>query len=250
MGDAYRRYGLGAEKSSVARSDFPGHMQPEASSLTSQHSVRPHNRHGLSADYLDREVPASRYGAYGMDAVAAVEHRAEPGLGVTIGSGLRGYPPPVQDTNPASQRRDISTGISPSIPEIMYERPNSLQKADVFSVPEKESNILFVDGLPRDCTRREVGHLFRPFIGFKDIRVVHKEPRRSGEKALVLCFVEFIDAKCALTALEALQGYKFDDKKTDAPSLKISFAHFPFQLPSNRDKLPSDIDNQHIGIPR
>lgn len=29
---------------------------------------------------------------------------------------------------------------------------------------------------------------------------------QSGDKAVVLCFVEFNDGKCALTALEALQG--------------------------------------------
>lgn len=29
---------------------------------------------------------------------------------------------------------------------------------------------------------------------------------QSGDQPMVLCFVEFNDAKCALTALEALQG--------------------------------------------
>lgn len=29
---------------------------------------------------------------------------------------------------------------------------------------------------------------------------------QSGDKAMVLCFVEFNDSKCALTAMEALQG--------------------------------------------
>lgn len=29
---------------------------------------------------------------------------------------------------------------------------------------------------------------------------------QSGDKAMILCFVEFSDAKCALTAMEALQG--------------------------------------------
>lgn len=28
-----------------------------------------------------------------------------------------------------------------------------------------------------------------------------------GDKAMVLCFVEFTDAKCAITAMEALQGW-------------------------------------------
>lgn len=29
---------------------------------------------------------------------------------------------------------------------------------------------------------------------------------QNGDKAMTLCFVEFVDSKCALTALEALQG--------------------------------------------
>ncbi|KAJ1430285.1 RNA-binding domain superfamily [Sesbania bispinosa] len=53
---------------------------------------------------------------------------------------------------------------------------------------------------------------------------------QSGDKAMTLCFVEFVDPKCALTAMEALQGYKFDDKKPDSPTLKIQFAHFPLRL--------------------
>ncbi|KAG7024360.1 RNA-binding protein 1, partial [Cucurbita argyrosperma subsp. argyrosperma] len=120
--------------------------------------------------------------------------------------------------------------------EIGHERANSLglRTADCDPISSRESNIIFVDGLPTDCTRREVGHLFRPFIGYKDIRVVHKEPRRRGDKATVLCFVEFIEARYARAAMEALQGYKFDDKKPDSPALKIQFAHFPFRLPSNQ----------------
>ncbi|KAF3785144.1 RNA-binding protein 2 [Nymphaea thermarum] len=50
-----------------------------------------------------------------------------------------------------------------------------------------------------------------------------------GEKAFVICFVEFKDEKCAATALEALQGYRFDDKKPDSPVLRIQFARFPFR---------------------
>ncbi|XXG68067.1 hypothetical protein AAC387_Pa06g1246 [Persea americana] len=145
---------------------------------------------------------------------------------------MQGYLTPLEDPIAISHRRDPSLG-TPGIPDIRPERPNLFRQTD--GLPSDESNILFVDGLPSDCTRREVAHLFRPFIGFKEIRVIHKEPRRSGEKAVVLCFVEFNDAKCALTALEALQGYKFDDKKSDAPVLRIQFAHFPFRPSSNRD---------------
>jgi len=38
-----------------------------------------------------------------------------------------------------------------------------------------------VEGLPHDCTEREICHLFRPFEGFKNLRLV---PRltRDGQK--------------------------------------------------------------------
>ncbi|GER35400.1 RNA-binding protein with multiple splicing [Striga asiatica] len=153
--------------------------------------------------------------------------------GLTGGVTVRGYQASFEDPNLLGQRREVGV----SIPDMGSGRPNSLRRS---TGPPMEaegavSNVLFVDGLPTDCTRREVGHLFRPFIGFTELRLVHKEPRRRGDKAMVLCFVEFADAKCALTALEALQGYKFDDKKPDSPFLKIHFAHFPFRLPSERD---------------
>lgn len=137
-------------------------------------------------------------------------------------------------------RRDVSLGVAGRLEDPLLRRDASLGIVDRENPALKnsevlrgdESNMLFVDCLPQDCTRREVGHLFRPFIGFKEIRLIHKEPRRTGDIARVLCFVEFSDIKCAATALNALQGYKFDDKKPDAPVLRIQFAHFPFHPPS------------------
>lgn len=217
MEDPYWRYGASADRGSIPRSSFPGYLSSDPSALTSRHpSLPPHP------------------GAYGLDDIAGMGMRPEPGLGgLTAGASIRGYPP-LQDPLLLGPRPDVSVGIGSGIPDLINGRPGSLARVDSLPVSERESNILFVDGLPSDSSRREVGHLFRPFIGFKDIRVVHKEPRRSGDKAMVLCFVEFDDAKCALTALEALQGYKFDDKKPDSPVLRIHFAHFPFRLPSDR----------------
>ncbi|GMH11826.1 hypothetical protein Nepgr_013667 [Nepenthes gracilis] len=163
--------------------------------------------------------------------------RAEPGRGaLMMGMDSGRYPSPIEDPNLINQRQNVPMGISPHIPDVTYERPDSLLRVDGLHAPVDKSNILFVDGLPSDCTRREVGHIFRPFIGFKDIKVVHKEPRLSGDKAMVLCFVEFNDSTCAQAAMEALQGYKFDDKKPDSPSLRIHFAHFPFRLPSTSEE--------------
>ncbi|XP_059642512.1 RNA-binding protein 2-like [Cornus florida] len=244
MGDPYRRFGAPADRGSVPIPSFPGYLSSEPSSLTSHH---PWNNfsdlQGNASDYLRKDVLPLQPGPYGVD-VTGVGVRPEYSLGgLTAGASINAHPAPLQDPSLLSQRRDIALGVSAGIPDLINDRPNSLRKVDGLPVPAGESNILFVEGLPNDCLRREVGHLFRPFIGFKDIRVVHREPRRSGDKSMVLCFVEFDDAKCALTAMEALQGYKFDDKKPDSPVLRIHFAHFPFRL-------PSDHNEQQFGGPR
>ncbi|CAI5470045.1 unnamed protein product [Closterium sp. Yama58-4] len=92
-------------------------------------------------------------------------------------------------------------------------------------IPHDASPTLYIDNLPPDCSRREACHIFRPFIGFKEVRLVPKEVRRGGEpEKLILCFVDFADARCAATALEALQGYRFDENDYTSPNLRIDFA--------------------------
>uniref|UniRef100_A0A5B6ZJN9 RRM domain-containing protein n=1 Tax=Davidia involucrata TaxID=16924 RepID=A0A5B6ZJN9_DAVIN len=237
MEDLYWRYGASADTASVPRPSFPGYLPSEPSSLTSHHLWSSNDLQGSSADYLQKDIIPLRPGAYGMNDIAGIGVRPEPSFGgLPAGAVIKGYRSPLQDPSLLNQGRDVTVGISSGIPDLISERSGSLRKVDGLPVPAGESNVLFVDGLPDDCSRREVGHLFRPFIGFREIRVVHKEPRRSGDKAMVLCFVEFNDVKCALTALEALQGYKFDNKKPDSPVLRIQFAHFPFRLPSDRDE--------------
>ncbi|GMP70649.1 hypothetical protein CsSME_00029417 [Camellia sinensis var. sinensis] len=103
-------------------------------------------------------------------------------------------------------------------------------------LPSDASSTLFVEGLPANCTRREVSRIlsqydnfysfnallyifslylcsltwvvdiFRPFVGYKEVRLVTKEPRRSGDDPLVLCFVDFVSPAHAATAKDALQG--------------------------------------------
>ncbi|KAI7729618.1 hypothetical protein M8C21_002929 [Ambrosia artemisiifolia] len=156
-------------------------------------------------------------------------------------------PEPSSNGYPSALEEDsYFTGTGPTI---LYDRSNSLRKvADGVLVGDRESNVLFVDALPSDSTRREVSHLFRPFPGFQEIRLVHKEPIHSEDKSVVLCFVEFSDSSRALTALEALEGYKFDNTKPDSPDLRIHFAHFPFQLPPINAHIPSQLspDNSHF----
>ncbi|XP_050238860.1 RNA-binding protein 1-like isoform X2 [Mercurialis annua] len=72
------------------------------------------------------------------------------------------------------------------------------------SLPPDASSTLFVEGLPSDCSRREVAHIFRPFVGYKEVRLVSKESRRPGGDPLVLCFVDFLSPAHSATAMDAL----------------------------------------------
>ncbi|XP_051197673.1 RNA-binding protein 2 isoform X1 [Lolium perenne] len=223
MADPYRAYGSSSHDRAVPQGHHPGYIPPEESYYAQKMAAL----RGVST--IPRVDAPLQSRAYGLDGPAGVSRTALGGLvPLPAGSIPRGASP-LED--PVLVRGGSSLGKSASIPDV--ERPISLPIVDRPS--EDESNILFVDGLPTDCTRREVAHLFRPFVGFKDLRLVHKEPRRSGDKAYVLCFVEFSDAKCAFTAMKALQEYRFDERKPDAPVLKIRFARFPFRPPPAHD---------------
>ncbi|CAL1404451.1 unnamed protein product [Linum trigynum] len=95
------------------------------------------------------------------------------------------------------------------------------------SLPPDASSTLYVEGLPSDCTRREVSHIFRPFVGYKEVRLVSKESRRPGGDPLILCFVDFMSPAHAATALDALQGYMFDEHDHDSLQLRLQFARYP-----------------------
>ncbi|KAH7574405.1 hypothetical protein ACOSP7_008505 [Xanthoceras sorbifolium] len=237
MADHYYRYDASTDRASVGRPSFPGYFTSEETMLPFRQPLGTTHLQNASSDFPQREINPVQPGGYGLDDAAGI--RAHPELGnaeVVGGTSVKGYSPSLPDPNLIGRRQDVALGISQAMPVKINEIPSSVRNVDGSSVIKGESNILFVDGLPTDCTRREVGHLFRPFIGYRDIKVVHREPRRSGDRAMVLCFVVFVDSKCALTAMEALQGYKFDDRKPDSPALRIQFAQFPFRLPSDGDE--------------
>ncbi|KAL2894176.1 RNA-binding protein 2 [Bienertia sinuspersici] len=104
-------------------------------------------------------------------------------------------------------------------------------------LPSDASNTLYVEGLPPSSTRREVArilsyhimrlNIFRPFVGYKEVRLVTKESKHRGGDPLILCFVDFVDAACAATALSALQGYKMDEDDRDSAYLRIQFSRHP-----------------------
>ncbi|KMT19501.1 hypothetical protein BVRB_1g011240 [Beta vulgaris subsp. vulgaris] len=94
-------------------------------------------------------------------------------------------------------------------------------------LPSDASNTLYVEGLPSNSTKREVAHIFRPFVGYKEVRLVTKESKHRGGDPLILCFVDFVDAACAATALSALQGYKMDEDDRDSGYLRLQFSRHP-----------------------
>ncbi|KAJ9550488.1 hypothetical protein OSB04_014533 [Centaurea solstitialis] len=250
---------------SIPMAPFPGYVAAEPSTLTSRPSWASHDMLSNTSDFLHKDNLVSRPGAYGSDDIIGAGVRPESGFsGYAGGASLNGYPPTMGDPYLLG-RRDATLGNGPSIPDTILERPDSLKNVDGFPVGNRQSNVLFVDGLPSDCSRREVSHLFRPFLGFREVRVVHKEPRHNCNhlnlskvatvvwewqcqelwriKPWYCALLSFWTPRCALTALEALQGYKFDNKKVDSPSLRIHCAHFPFRL-------PSDSDEQQLAVPR
>ncbi|XP_028777323.1 uncharacterized protein LOC114734010 isoform X2 [Neltuma alba] len=196
----YSRYGTPSDPASIPRSSFAGYMPSEAPSLASPPTSSLTDFRGIGSDYLHEDTKLFHTGSYAIDGVGSRHHSEL----TATGDHTKGYASH-EYTDLMRKKRDLSQGISPGDPDITNGRSALKNTYNALPNSVRDSNILFVGGLPSDCTRREVGHLFRPFIGYKDIRVIHKEPRRSGDKASVLCFVEFVDSKCALTAMEALQ---------------------------------------------
>ncbi|THF97943.1 hypothetical protein TEA_015186 [Camellia sinensis var. sinensis] len=157
---------------------------------------------GASYDRYMRSAQISLYGGGGS---------ARP-----LSGGLSG--PPIDDP-----RRIGILGSNP----VVTTKSHSMGLGDGRPLPPDASSTLFVEGLPANCTRREVSHIFRPFVGYKEVRLVTKEPRRSGDDPLVLCFVDFVSPAHAATAKDALQGYKFDEHDRDSVSLQLQFARYP-----------------------
>jgi hypothetical protein len=67
---------------------------------------------------------------------------------------------PLEDPG-LSTKRDIPLGVNPSVPDAIANNDRLISKSSYDPVPVSaaESNILFVGGLPKDCTRREVGRI-------------------------------------------------------------------------------------------
>ncbi|KAK9944020.1 hypothetical protein M0R45_009604 [Rubus argutus] len=101
------------------------------------------------------------------------------------------------------------------------------------TLPPDATNTLYIEGLPSDSTRREVAHIFRHFVGYKEVRLVSKESKLRSGDPLILCFVDFVNPACAATAMNALQGYKMDEHNPDSNYLRLQFSRFPGPRPGH-----------------
>ncbi|KAL3838046.1 hypothetical protein ACJIZ3_022637 [Penstemon smallii] len=218
MADSYWRYGdvrqqPGALPPPVAKRPRPEYEMPSTHDMPSYYA-REDDRGGhrvirdtgtINASY-DHYLRSAQIASYGGD----------PGRSAGIGhGGSHNEDPRIlamarPDPAVAARSRSMGVGGKPEIP-----------------LPPDASNTLFVEGLPANCTRREVSHIFRPFVGYKEVRLVTKESRHSGGDPLVLCFVDFQSPAHAATAMDAIQGYKFDEHDRDSAILRLQFARYP-----------------------
>ncbi|XP_047321773.1 RNA-binding protein 1-like isoform X2 [Impatiens glandulifera] len=160
---------------------------------------------GLSGPTYTDPIPMERHGIAGT---RLVSNSLPMGLDIQIPvgamarSGHETLPLPLVDSVPRSSRERLP-------------------------LPPDATSTLYVEGLPSDCKKREVAHIFRPFVGYKEVRLVVKESKHRDGDPVVLCFVDFIDPACAATALSALQGYKNDEDDSDSAYLRIQFSRHP-----------------------
>ena len=77
---------------------------------------------------------------------------------------------------------------------------------DFENLKKNATNIVYVEGIPLDATEREVAHIFRPFPGYKSLRLIQKE--KNGENT-ILCFVDFENSLQSTICINTLQGYRF-----------------------------------------
>ncbi|KHG04462.1 RNA-binding with multiple splicing 2 [Gossypium arboreum] len=179
------------------------------------------------------------------------------GLGRAVGVAMPARPmadPPVMG-RPASAAPDLAlNGGNVSFGGQFPIDPMARLGRDILPLPPDASNTLFVEGLPPDSTRREVARIlfndaldiFRPFVGYKEVRLVSKEYKHLGNchkcmlnakpdalvmqrggDPIILCFVDFSSPACAATAMSALQGYKIDEHDPDSNYLRLQFSRNP-----------------------
>ena len=173
---------------SIPRTSFAGYIPAEAPSLASPHVSNSTGLRGVGSDYFQKDVEIFncyltieliccnacgnwemifqldylqvnllRMGAYGVDDTLVGSRVHSEASVVPTGHNIKGYSP-LEDPD-LSKKQDTPLAINPAVADISNERPVSKSDYDGLQNSAGESNILFVGGLPNDCTRREVGRI-------------------------------------------------------------------------------------------
>ncbi|KAK9134531.1 hypothetical protein Syun_013861 [Stephania yunnanensis] len=230
---AQQQFAPGFPKRARAEYDIPPNVMPSGHEV---YMTRDDDRGG-SRVIKDTQSIGSAYDRYLQSmqhssvssGEASGNHGSAARLGGVVG-GIRGVPPHRESPlmgGPVVAGTDLPpNGRVVGFGGQLQVEPMSGPGREVLPLPPDASKTLYVEGLPHDSTRREVAHIFRPFVGFKEVRLVTKESKHRGGDPLILCFVDFINAACAATALSALQGYRMDEHDSDSHSLRLQFARF------------------------
>lgn len=97
-------------------------------------------------------------------------------------------------------------------------------------MPRHATNTVYVEGIPPTATEREVARnlifltppdIFRPYPGFRQLRLIQKNNKNGDPVAL--CFADFENSQQTTLVINTLQGYRFD--KDDLLGLVFSYAN-------------------------
>lgn len=90
-------------------------------------------------------------------------------------------------------------------------RISGLFAPNIMPIPKNATNTVYVEGIPLNTQEREVARklfpsllldIFRPFPGFKSVRLIHRE-KKPGEK-VILCFADFENSQQTTLVINTL----------------------------------------------
>ncbi|CAK0787300.1 hypothetical protein CVIRNUC_010518 [Coccomyxa viridis] len=147
--------------------------------------------------------------------------------------------PPMESSHPPYHQLPQQNGMQPSmLQEPPAQQPGQYGVAEI-GVPVEEEELppeahhtLFASGLPLDMQKREASHIFRPFEGYKELRLVQKQDKQG--KDVMWCFVEFDEVVQAARCMRVLQGYPVDEEEPEAYKMRISYARPPQAGPGSQ----------------
>ena len=120
-----------------------------------------------------------------------------------------------QQTNQKNEQNP-SKEITGSRLDELYKFDDDFSTFEHFN--QNATKIVYVEGIPYGATEREIAHIFRPFPGFQNIRIIPKE--KNGKKTII-CFVDFENIIQSTLCIQTLQCYRFD--KNDIIGLYFSY---------------------------